>query len=288
MTSSRLTVVGRVLRHAMGVLLLCWLRALKWGGIAGLAGVLAAEIAAIVLTRSFPPDGLAQVVAFTLGAALAFGVAATVIADELVVGIIDSIRVLIGEAGAGARAARMAGRREVGQSSGRVLALFGLGGLAAAGATHRPKTADMLRAPVRGPVGPRDEVGPRLEAMRARVPSTSVARPTPTPTQPLPSENPWAATLTPVSEWPAQHDDAPTLPPPGALPQSGGLPAAETLLDVAGLASIAGVASTLGEANPTTQPLAQPVHATNLPRIGWATEDIPTVPPETASDERTG
>jgi hypothetical protein len=140
----------------------------------------------------------------------------------------------------------------------------------------------MLPAPARAPVGPRDEVGPRLEALRARVPSSVVARST--LAQPLTPENPWAATLTSVSEWPDHQDEAPTLPS-----QDG--PAAETLLDVAGLAGVAGAVGALGamgEPNPATQPLAQPVHATNLPRIDWAAEAIPAVPPETGTDARAG
>jgi hypothetical protein len=278
MTGSRLTIAGRVLRHAMGVLLLCWMRALKWGGIAALAGILATEIAAVVLTRSFPPDGLAQVVAFTFGGALAFGVAATIIADELVVGIIESVRLLAGEAEAGIRAAAMVARREVGESSGRVLSLFGLGGIAGAAvsAARRSATSGMLPAPLRDDQGPQDEVVPRLQALRARVPSTAAARPA--PAQPPTPENPWAATLTPVSEWPAgQAEDA----PPAAASEAD---EAETLADLAG----AGAALAMGppgEPNPATQPLARPVHATNLPRIDWTVEDPPTLPPEPAADE---
>jgi hypothetical protein len=274
MTGSRLTIAGRVLRHAMGVLLLCWLRALKWGGVAALAGVVAAEIAAIVLTGSFPPDGLAQLVAFTLGGALAFGVAVTIIADELLVGIIESVRMLVGETEAGVRAAAMVARREVGDSSGRVLTLLGLSGIT--GAARRPATSDMLPAPARDDQGPQDEVGPRLQVLRARVPSTSAALPA--SVQPPTPENPWAATLTPVSEWPArQTEDATT--------SAGASDEGETLADLAGAGGALAM-GLAGQPNPATQPLARPVHATNLPRIDWTVEDPPIVSPEPIADER--
>ncbi|HEX9414957.1 MAG TPA: hypothetical protein VF916_15745 [Ktedonobacterales bacterium] len=131
MTHSRLTLLGHVMRHAIGVLLLCWRRAVRAGAIAGVVGAAAVEIGAVLSTHRFPPDGVAQLVAVTLGAALAFGVAVTVITDELVIGIIDAIRLLLGEAEAGVRVARAASQRTVGEANWRLLGLIGLGGLAA-------------------------------------------------------------------------------------------------------------------------------------------------------------
>jgi hypothetical protein len=284
MRGSRLTIAGHVLRHAMGVLLLCWLRALKWGAIAGLTGFAATEIAAFTLTHAFPPDGLTQVVAFALGAALAFGVAVTIIADELVVGVIDTVRLLTGEAEAGVRAAAIAARRDVGESSGRVLSLIGLGGVAAAGVARQTTPQDVLPAPPRVALGPQDEVGPRLEALRARVPSSSVARTAQPQTSAI--ENPWAATLTPVSEWPsgkvaavhpapAQEDTAPATPS-----------AASTNVGMIGRAATDEALTHAGGPNSVTRPLAQPVHATNLPRIDWATEEPPEASPEPISEVR--
>jgi hypothetical protein len=120
---------GHVLRHAVGVLLLSWLRALRAGCIAGLVGVLVVELAAVVMTQRFPPDGNAQLVAVVLAFALAFGAAATVIADEILEGIRDLIGMLAGEAESGARVATTLAEREVGESSAKVLRLVGLGRL---------------------------------------------------------------------------------------------------------------------------------------------------------------
>ena len=136
MAHPHIGTTGRIVRHAMGVLLLCWLRAFRAGALAGLGGFVVAEIAGMIASRQFPPPGVTHLVAIALGGALAYGVGITVAADELIVGIIDAIRLLLGEAEAGVRAAVAAAEHEVGDVRGGILRLAGLDRLA------RPRERD--------------------------------------------------------------------------------------------------------------------------------------------------
>lgn len=129
MGQAPIRAAGHVLRHAVGVLLLSWVRALRAGFIAGLAGVLLVELAAMLMTGRIPPDGTAQLVAGVFGFALAFGAAATVVADEILVGMRELVGMLLGEAEAGARVAATLAEREVGDASAGMLRVVGLGRL---------------------------------------------------------------------------------------------------------------------------------------------------------------
>lgn len=126
MGHSPISATGRIVRHALGVVLLAWLRAFRAGVIAGVAGLVATEIIGSILARQFPPPGVVHLVGILLGAALAYGVAITVIADELVVGIVDGIRLLLGEAEAGARAMVAITEHGAEDVLGNVLHLTGL------------------------------------------------------------------------------------------------------------------------------------------------------------------
>jgi hypothetical protein len=126
MAHQPIKTTGGIVRHALGVLLRCWLRAFRAGAIAGLAGFLLAEIIGSIVAHHFPPPGITNLFAVALGGALAYGVAATILADELIVGIIDAIRLLLGEAEAGARAAAAIAEHEAGDVWDGVLRLTGL------------------------------------------------------------------------------------------------------------------------------------------------------------------
>src|SRR6185437_9088118 len=94
--------------------------------------------------------------------------AATVLADELIVGIIDSIRLLLGEAEAGARSALAIAEHEAGGVWGGVLRLTGLHRVI------RPRTADQ-------PTGLSPETLAELATLapgllRTRVPARPVQR----------------------------------------------------------------------------------------------------------------
>jgi hypothetical protein len=129
MGQAPIRAAGHALRHAVGVLLLSWARALRAGFIAGVIGVLLVELGAAVMTNRFPPDGNAQLVAALLGFALGFAAALTVVVDEILAGLRDLIDMLSGEAEAGARVAAAVVEREVGESSATLLRRMGLGRL---------------------------------------------------------------------------------------------------------------------------------------------------------------
>jgi F0F1-type ATP synthase assembly protein I len=125
MAQPMITYMSGILHHVASVLLLCWRRVLRVSAIAGGIGVLLVEIVAIVATHRVP-DGAAQLAALVLGAALAYAAAITVIAEEVLVGLVDVARLLLGEGEVGARAASGAAGREVSAMGAGVLRLFGL------------------------------------------------------------------------------------------------------------------------------------------------------------------
>lgn len=125
MAQPMIAFMSGILHHVASVLLLCWRRVLRVSAIAGGIGVVLVEIAAVVATHRIP-DGAAQLVALVLGAALAYAAAITVIAEEVLVGLIDVVRLLLGEGEIGARAAAGATQREASAMSAGLLRLFGL------------------------------------------------------------------------------------------------------------------------------------------------------------------
>ena len=145
MAHRNILVVSGILRHAVGVILLCWTRAARAAGIAGLIGFVITEIAATALTHRFPAAGASHLVALALGAALAYAAGVTVFADELILGITDAVRLLLGEAEAGARAAAILVEREAGMGVAPLLRRAGLApavsGLRAGEGSHSPAAA---------------------------------------------------------------------------------------------------------------------------------------------------
>lgn len=119
-------VTGHIVRHALGVLLMCWLRAFRAGAIAGIAGFVAVEIAGSIAAHQFPAPSVTHLLAVALGGALAYGAGITVVADELIVGIVDGVRLLMGETEAGSRAVVATLGHEVGDVRGGILRLLGV------------------------------------------------------------------------------------------------------------------------------------------------------------------
>jgi hypothetical protein len=117
MAHRNIVLTGGILRHAVSVILRCWTRVARAAGIAGLIGFVITEIAASVLTQRFPAAGAAHLVALALGAALAYAAGITVFANELIRGTTDAVRLLMGEAEAGAHAAAIRVEREAGKAS---------------------------------------------------------------------------------------------------------------------------------------------------------------------------
>ncbi len=106
-------IAGKFLKHAVGVLLLCWRRVLKTAAVISVVAFLAVEILSMVVTHSFPPPSTAHLVACAFALAIAYGAAMTVFLDELVVGMIESVAVLEGDVAAGTRSAAIAAEREI-------------------------------------------------------------------------------------------------------------------------------------------------------------------------------
>lgn len=128
-----LEYAGKFLKHAVGILLLCWRRMLRAAAIVGVLSLVLVEIVASSLTHHFLPDALAQVAIFAFAFAIAYSAALTVFVDELIVGTLDTLRLLEGDTAAAARAAAIIAEREVGEA-GRGITRW-LGRQRAAGAT---------------------------------------------------------------------------------------------------------------------------------------------------------
>lgn len=106
---------GKFLKHAVGVLLLCWRRMLRAGLVAGLVAVVLGELAAMAITHSLNPGGPAQLVVAALAIALAYGAALTVLVEEFIQGVVETLRLLEGDVAAGARASAVLAEREIGE-----------------------------------------------------------------------------------------------------------------------------------------------------------------------------
>lgn len=94
---------GKLARHALGVLLLCWRRMIRAMLVAGvIATVAALTFGAIEAHRVFP--GMFGVIAAAFfGAVVGYSAAATVLIDELLRGMLDIVHVIEGDAEAGVR-----------------------------------------------------------------------------------------------------------------------------------------------------------------------------------------
>jgi hypothetical protein len=118
--------VGALLKHIIGVLLLCWRRMLRVGLITFGIGVVVAILIAVIGTGQAIPSAPALIVALLLGLALAYGAALTVLVEELILGVIDIIRMIEGDISAGAHIAEVVAEREVGEVGQGLRRLIGL------------------------------------------------------------------------------------------------------------------------------------------------------------------
>jgi hypothetical protein len=117
---------GMVLKHALGVLLLCWRRMARAGLVSGVVGFILVEIVGSLVQQKLPGLDLTTVVAMVFALVVAYAVALTVFIDELFIGAIDMLRVLEGDAGAGARAIAIAGERRVGEAGSGIMRWLGV------------------------------------------------------------------------------------------------------------------------------------------------------------------
>ncbi len=118
-------LVGKLLQHVLGVLLLCWQRMLRFGLSVGILSFLMAEVVGSALTRQFPPTILTTVVALIVSFALGYAAALTALADELFLSALDTVRMLEGDARAGLRAATVVAEREAGEARQGLLGWLG-------------------------------------------------------------------------------------------------------------------------------------------------------------------
>jgi DNA polymerase III subunit gamma/tau len=283
------TFVGALLKHIIGVLLLCWRRMLRAGLIAFAIGAVVTVLVEVVGTGEAIPSVLSLIVALLFGLALAYGVALTVLVEELILGAIDLIRMIEGDVSAGAHIAEVVAEREVGQVGQGLRRLLGL--------------------PVskRAPVRPGATLPPLMRAQAPGRPSASLA---PQRAQPMRPQSAASPTKPPTSQRSAQPPSTqapaqpqlskPPTPAPSAQPSAQppvhlpGSLAASSLLDVgAALAVKAAASAVIAAAAQHTTPAAppasaapastaaegEPVPADRLPRIEWTYEHEATLPP---------
>lgn len=94
---------GKLARHAAGVLLLCWRRMLEAMFFAGGFATILGLIVATFESGHSLPGWPGVIAAGFFGVAIAYAAAVTVLIDELLRGMIDVVKVIEGDAEAGAR-----------------------------------------------------------------------------------------------------------------------------------------------------------------------------------------
>ena len=104
--------ITRVFRQVVGVVLVSWRRILRAGLVSGALALLGAEIAACLVTGSFPPPTAAHLAAVALALAIGYSVAATMLFVLLLRGGVRFIRYLEGDVTVGAEVASAFARRE--------------------------------------------------------------------------------------------------------------------------------------------------------------------------------
>jgi hypothetical protein len=268
MGQAPIRAAGHVLRHAVGVLLLSWMRALRAGFIAGAGGALVVEIGAMIETRHFPPDGNAQLVAALVAFALAFGAAATVVVAEILHGLRDLVGMLSGEAEAGARVAATLAEREVGESSANLLRRVGLGRLV--GPQAAPSTLSHDTPAAASPFLAASYVSRAPEHV-ARTDETlaELAEDQLPPAATRPDATPVRADLLPRLTWsdelPPVHP-SPVAPPPPEY--SASEPESDAWASPATVSEPAGEALPASDAEQTPQDVAEP--ATAVANDSWS------------------
>ena len=116
---------GLVVKHMLGVVLLCWRRMARAGLISGGVGFVLVETVGALAQKHFPTPVLTTVVAFFFAIALAYSVMLTVLIDELIIGSIELIRVLEGDLLGGARALAIATERRAGDAGSGIMRWLG-------------------------------------------------------------------------------------------------------------------------------------------------------------------
>ncbi len=167
--------VGSFLKHAVGVLMLCWQRMVRAGLIAfGIGFVLALLVAVIVTGQAFPGP-LAVTVALLFGAGMGYAVAMTILVEEFLLGAIDLIHLLQGDVAKIAHISEAIAEREFGEVGQGLRRLVGL---PVSGAPRKATPAARLVLPRTGGAtapAPRATSGGRLAEAAAGVAAVGAA-----------------------------------------------------------------------------------------------------------------
>jgi hypothetical protein len=156
---------AQLIEHVIGTLLHIWWRVARIGLIAGGSVALTTEIVGGIVARHFP-GGLTHVTAIVLGVAAAYASAVTALITEILLGLLHTLRVLEGDAEAGALAAAAIARQEAHTLAHDLESLFGL---------HR-QTDDQPSPAASAMPAPRTPVPARpLTAANANAPSDNLA-----------------------------------------------------------------------------------------------------------------
>ncbi len=287
-----LTFVGALLKHIIGVLLLCWRRMLRAALIAFAIGVVVTVLIAVISSGQAVPSAPALIVALLLGLGLAYGVALTVLTEELILGIIDVISMIEGDVSAGAHIAEIVGEREVGEVGQGMRRFFGLPVSKRAptrpGATLAPLTrvkpqGQPAGASTRSAASPLVEAGVAAAgaalagAARRAEPATPAAAPDAAPEA---SGEPVPADRLPRITWTYEHE---AVRPPAA-PEQTAAPAGEP-----GAEEPAPIASAPPDASPVETSPAEtlPVETSPVETLPVETSPVETSPVETSPASET-
>lgn len=244
---------GRVLRHIGGLLLICWRRMVLAALIIGGAGWLLAEVGGSGVTHQIPAPIPAQIAAILFAIGLGYGAALTVLLAEIIGGAVETIRLLEGEAGAGARAAAVISERAEGELSG-LLGWIDAGAIA-------------LRAKLTAPrASTHREISTQTaEKLRLSSAPSSAAHPKD------PRKGPRASA--PVAQRPPLEL---RVPPAVGTHAQVAQPTAEGEIITFNLETLAEIAATEEFVNTAPRPRvnARPVPANQLPRIEWTYENL--------------
>lgn len=107
--------VGSFLKHAVGVLMLCWQRMVRAGLVAFGIGFVLALLGGVIATGQAFPGPLAVVVALLFGAGVGYAVAMTILVEEFILGAIDLLHLLEGDVAKVAHISEAIAEREFGE-----------------------------------------------------------------------------------------------------------------------------------------------------------------------------
>lgn len=277
---------GKLLIHVVRTLLVCWQRMLRLGVSVGVLGGAVAVVIGAAVTHSIPPAPLTWAAAMCFGFILGYAAAMTVLADELLLGMVETIGVLEGDIKAGLRAAAVAAEREAGEAGRGMMRFLG---------HKRPPTPDTHPAPVQQQQQQAPPSSPllTLSTLEWLAPKQSQADETlaaiaaterflNTAPRPRANARPVRADQLPRIEWASEEAEkryARQAPTPVAIPLAEMPP-----LPVRTLRSPALVETTMAAAPAPTMPVDSPVRAAPAQPTAAPGASPATEPPATRDD----